>query len=88
MSTKQPSGTTRDHISPSEPPTASRRHATGLMPTAAENTRVKWLYWRTRQNRNLGQRQVANGHQLLGRLDALAKQPLVRRQAGGNSKCA
>ena len=38
--------------------------------------------------RNLGQRQVADGHQLLGRLHALAKQPLVRRQAGGDSKCA
>ena len=32
-----------DHIAPSGTPCASRRHAPGLTPTAAENTRVKWL---------------------------------------------
>jgi hypothetical protein len=41
--TKQPSGAARDHISTSESPSALRRHATGLMPTWAENTFVKWL---------------------------------------------
>ena len=39
------------------------------------------------RDRNLGKRQIADGHQLLGSPDALAKKPLVRRQAGGDSKC-
>jgi hypothetical protein len=32
-----------DQVSLSGAPYASRRHAAGLTPTAAENTRVKWL---------------------------------------------
>jgi hypothetical protein len=46
------------------------------------------LIGKPRRHRNLGQRQVADGHQLLGRVHALTKQPLVRRQAGGDVKCA
>ena len=38
--------------------------------------------------RNLRQRQISHGHQLLRRLDSLLKQPLVRRQAGRDSKRA
>src|SRR5215510_13873857 len=38
--------------------------------------------------RDLGQRQVANNHQLLGGLDALAQQPLMRRQPGGDTEGA
>src|SRR3954466_15924697 len=46
------------------------------------------LIGKARRYRNLGQRQAADGHQLLRRLDALAQQPLVRRQAGGGAKRA
>ena len=40
------------------------------------------------RDRNFGQRQVSRGHQLLGRVHPLTQQPLVRRQAGRDSKRA
>src|SRR5262245_13900069 len=46
------------------------------------------LIGKARRYCNLRQRQVAHAHQLLGRVHALAQQPLVRRQAGRDAERA
>jgi hypothetical protein len=67
-----------DHIAISGTPRASRRHAPGADPDrGGKQPRKMALMGKPGRYRNLGQRQVSDAHQPLGRLHALAKMPLV-----------
>ncbi len=70
-------------------PSVSRRHAPGLTPTIAENTRVKWL-WLAKPaeiaiSDNGRSRTLIN---CLAAFTRWCRKPPMRRQAGGDAKCA
>ena len=70
-------------------PCASRRHTAGAdADHGRKHPRKMALIGKPGRHRNLGQRQIADGHQLLGCASRAGEAATVRRQAGGDSKRA